>query len=197
MHNNSQENKQQVEDHRRNFKVSNNKMSVTACNDSLNAKILNVNFVYVTCGKYVLNDNHDMCVLHYINGVNTKTKQPIAVPISTRKPKQTMNQYVATPLKKKVASESTNQKPRSTIKKQYENVSKTCKWWYSKIKPPVYKWEPKFKSGNVNTNVSMPLAIKSKTSNILEFITDRRTTLSNTPLSSNSFAAPRDNSIHR
>nr|GEY37989.1 hypothetical protein [Tanacetum cinerariifolium] len=87
MHNNSQGKKQQVEDHRRNFKFSNNKTFVTACNDSLNAKILNVNFVYVTHGKCVLNDNYDMCVLYYINGVNTRTKQPMVVPISTREPK--------------------------------------------------------------------------------------------------------------
>ncbi|GJU17617.1 hypothetical protein Tco_1145583 [Tanacetum coccineum] len=59
MHNNSQGKKQQVEDHRRNFKFSNNKTSITACNDSLNAKTSNVNFVCVTCGKCVLNDNHD------------------------------------------------------------------------------------------------------------------------------------------
>ncbi|GJU43639.1 hypothetical protein Tco_1200905 [Tanacetum coccineum] len=51
MSNNSQGKKQKVEDHRRNFKFSNNKTSVTACNDSLNAKTLNVNFVCVTCGK--------------------------------------------------------------------------------------------------------------------------------------------------
>ncbi|GJU32917.1 retrovirus-related pol polyprotein from transposon TNT 1-94 [Tanacetum coccineum] len=153
MHNNSQGKKQQVEDHRRNFKFSNNKTSVTACNDSLNAKTSNVNFVCVTCGKCVLNDNHDMCVLHYINGVNSRTKRPIDVPISTRKPKRTVNQSVATSLKKIVASESTNQKPRSIIRKQYEYVSKTCKWWYSKITPPGYKWEPKSKSGNVNTNL--------------------------------------------
>ncbi|GKB91932.1 retrovirus-related pol polyprotein from transposon TNT 1-94, partial [Tanacetum coccineum] len=45
MHNNIQGNKQQVEDHRRNFKFSNNKTSVTACNDSLNAKTSTINFV--------------------------------------------------------------------------------------------------------------------------------------------------------
>nr|GEX02976.1 hypothetical protein [Tanacetum cinerariifolium] len=45
MHNNSQEKKQEVEDHRTNFKFSNNKMFVTAWNDSLNAKTSNVNFV--------------------------------------------------------------------------------------------------------------------------------------------------------
>ncbi|GJX43339.1 retrovirus-related pol polyprotein from transposon TNT 1-94 [Tanacetum coccineum] len=62
MSNNSQGKKQEVEDHRRNFKFSNNKTSVNACNDSLNAKTSNVNFVCVTCGKCVLNDNHDLCV---------------------------------------------------------------------------------------------------------------------------------------
>ncbi|GKF87608.1 hypothetical protein Tco_0258485, partial [Tanacetum coccineum] len=51
MSNNSQGKKQEVEDHRRKFKFSNNKTSITACNDSLNAKTSNVKFVCVTCGK--------------------------------------------------------------------------------------------------------------------------------------------------
>ncbi|GJT87447.1 retrovirus-related pol polyprotein from transposon TNT 1-94 [Tanacetum coccineum] len=189
MHNNSLGKKKQVEDNCRNFKYSNNKTSITACNDSLNAKTSNVNFVCVTCGKCMLNDNHDMCVLHYINGVNTRTKLPIAVPISTKEPKRTVNQSVATPPKKTVASESTNQKPRSTTRKQYEHVRKTCKWWYSKITPPGYKWKPKTSTVNVKPDVSMPLGNKSRTTNILESITRRGSTLSNTPLSSNSFAA--------
>ncbi|GJV97777.1 retrovirus-related pol polyprotein from transposon TNT 1-94 [Tanacetum coccineum] len=128
MHNNSQGKKQQVEDHHRNFKFSNNKTSVTACNDSLNAKTSNVNFVCVTCGKCVLNYNHDMYVLHYINGVNTRTQQPIVVPINTRKPKRTVNQSIVTPPKKIVDAESTNQKLRNKIRKQYEHASKTCRW---------------------------------------------------------------------
>nr|GEW22687.1 hypothetical protein [Tanacetum cinerariifolium] len=123
MPNNSQGEKQEVEDHHRNFKFLNNKTSVTACNDRLNAKTSNVNFVCVTCGKYVLNDNHDMCVLHYINGVNSRTKIPMAVPISTREHKRTVNQSVATPLKRTVASESTNQKPRHITRKLYEHVT--------------------------------------------------------------------------
>ncbi|GJZ86945.1 retrovirus-related pol polyprotein from transposon TNT 1-94 [Tanacetum coccineum] len=122
MHNNSKGKKQQVEDHRRNFKFSNNKTYVTACNDSLNAKTSNVNFVCVTCGKCVLNDNHDMCVLLNNNGMNSRTKIPMAVPISTREHKRNVNQSTATPLKRIVAAESTNQKPRSTIKKQYEQI---------------------------------------------------------------------------
>ncbi|GKA04044.1 integrase, catalytic region, zinc finger, CCHC-type containing protein [Tanacetum coccineum] len=72
-----------------------------------------------------------------------KTKQPIVVPISTKEPKRNVNQSVATPVKKTVAAESTNQKPRSTTRKQYEHVSKTCRWWYSKITPPGYKWKHK------------------------------------------------------
>nr|GEZ56353.1 hypothetical protein [Tanacetum cinerariifolium] len=120
MLNNSQGKKQEVEDHRRNFKFSNNKSFVTACNDSLNAKTSNVNFVYVTCDKCVLNDNHEK-FLYYLNGVNSRTKMPIAVPISTREPKRTVNQSVATPLRKTVASESTSQKPRHTTRKLYEH----------------------------------------------------------------------------
>ncbi|GJV59964.1 hypothetical protein Tco_1466064 [Tanacetum coccineum] len=153
MHNNSEGKKQQVEDHHRNFKFSNNKTSVTACNNSLNAKTLNVNFICVTYGKCVLNDNHDMCVLHYINCVNSRTKMPMAVPISTREPKRTVNQSVATPLKKTVASASTNQKPKSTIRKLHEHVSKTCSWWYPKFTPFGYKWKPKSPIGNINTNI--------------------------------------------
>nr|GEV85944.1 retrovirus-related Pol polyprotein from transposon TNT 1-94 [Tanacetum cinerariifolium] len=114
MRNNSQRKKQDVEDHRRNVKLSKNKTSVTACNDNLNAKTLNVNFVSTTCGKCVLNDKHDMCVLN----------------------------FVTKPLKKTVASKS-NQKPRNITRKLYDRVSKACSWWYLKFTPPGYKWKPK------------------------------------------------------
>ncbi|GJS94262.1 hypothetical protein Tco_0801230 [Tanacetum coccineum] len=117
----------------------------------------------------------------------------IVVPISTREPKQTVNQSVATPLKRTVAAESTNQKPRSTIRKQYEQISKTCKWWYSKITPSGYKWKPKTSTVNVKPNVSMPLGTKSRTTNISEPTTLRKSTVSNTPSFSNSFPARRDN----
>ncbi|GJZ84879.1 hypothetical protein Tco_0650218 [Tanacetum coccineum] len=107
-----------------------------------------------------------------------------------------MNQFVATPLKRTVASESTNQKPRSKIRKKYEQISKTCKWWYSKITPPGYKWKPKTSTVNVKPNVSMPLGIKSRTTTISKPTTLRKSTISNTPSSSNSFAAHGDNYIH-
>nr|GFA38447.1 integrase, catalytic region, zinc finger, CCHC-type, peptidase aspartic, catalytic [Tanacetum cinerariifolium] len=93
MLNNSKGKKQEVEEHRRNVKLSKNKTSVTACNDSLNAKTLNVNSVCATCDKCVLNDKHDMCVLN----------------------------SVAKPLKKIVALES-NQKPRNITRKLYERL---------------------------------------------------------------------------
>nr|GEW35211.1 integrase, catalytic region, zinc finger, CCHC-type, peptidase aspartic, catalytic [Tanacetum cinerariifolium] len=156
MRNNSQGKKQDVEDHRRSVKFSKNKTSVTTCNDSLKAKTLNINFVCTTCGKYVLNEKHDMCVLKSHNGVNSRTKMPVVVPVSTREPKRTVKQSVAKPLKKTVASES-NQKPRNITRKLYECVSKACSWWYSKFTPSGYKWKPKSEKENVNPNASMPL----------------------------------------
>ncbi|GJW33372.1 hypothetical protein Tco_0053404 [Tanacetum coccineum] len=99
--------------------------------------------------------------------------------------------------KKKPCTDSTVKKPRNIIRKIYEQVSKTCSWWYPKFTPPGYKWKPKSPTGNVNPNVSMPLGNASRTANILEPMTPRCSTLSNSPLSSNSLAARRDNSIDR
>nr|GEV80603.1 Gag-Pol polyprotein [Tanacetum cinerariifolium] len=195
--NNSQGKKQEVEDHRRNVKFFMNKTFVTACNDSLKAKTLNVNFVYATCGKCVLNENLDMCVLKSRNSVNSRTKILIVVPVSTREPKRTVKQSVAKPFRKTVASESTNQKPRQTNRKLYERVSQACSWWYPKFTPPGYKWKPKSQIKNVNPNVSMPLGNASRTANILEPMTPRRSIVSKTTLHSNSFAARRDCPIHR
>nr|GEY80100.1 hypothetical protein [Tanacetum cinerariifolium] len=121
MLNNSQGKKQEVEDHRRNVKFSKNKTSVTACNDSLNAKTLNENFVCATCGKCVLNEKHDMCILKSDHVVNSKTKMPVAMPVSTRETKRTVNQSVEKPIRKTVDSES-NQKPRNSLRKLYEHV---------------------------------------------------------------------------
>nr|GEX91967.1 hypothetical protein [Tanacetum cinerariifolium] len=60
MRNNSQGKKHEVEDQRRNVKLLKNKMSVTTCNDILNAKTLNVNSISAVYDKCVLNDKHDM-----------------------------------------------------------------------------------------------------------------------------------------
>nr|GEV65159.1 DNA-directed DNA polymerase [Tanacetum cinerariifolium] len=167
MHNNSQGKKQDVEDHRRTAKFSKNRTSVTACNDSLNAKTLNVNSVCAIYDTCVLNDKHDKCVLNSI----------------------------AKPIEKTVASES-NQKPRNITRKLYERVSKTCSWWYPKFTPSGYKWKPKSGKENVNSNVNMPLGNASRTANIMDPMASRRSTVSNTPSSSNSFAARSDCPIH-
>nr|GEY48585.1 putative RNA-directed DNA polymerase [Tanacetum cinerariifolium] len=173
------------------------KMKGTYVETNLNAKTLNVNFSCATCGKCVLNVKHDMCVLQNLNGMNSRTKMPIVVHVSTREPKRIVNKSVAKPLRRTIASESTNQKPRHTTRKLYENVSKTCSWWYPKSTPPGYKWKPKSQIGNVNPKVSMPLGNASRTANILEPITPRRSTVSNTTLYFNSFAARRDYPIHQ
>nr|GEW68203.1 hypothetical protein [Tanacetum cinerariifolium] len=167
MRNNSQGKKQEVEDLRRNVKLPKNKTSVTACNDNLNAKTLNVKVVSAMCDKCVLLDNHAMCVLNSMD----------------------------TSIKKTVTSES-NQKPRNFTWKLYERVSKTCSWWYSKFTPSGYKWKPKSGKENVNPNISMPIGNASRTANVMDTMTFRRSTVSNTPLSSNSFAARRDCPIH-
>nr|GFC64522.1 hypothetical protein [Tanacetum cinerariifolium] len=163
---NSRGKKQEVEDHRRNVKLPKNKTSVTACNDSLNAKTFNVKFVSM-CDKCVLHNKHNMCVLT----------------------------SVTKPIKRTVASES-NKKPRNFTRKIYEHVRKRCSWWYPKSTPSGYIWKPKSGKENVNPNVSMPLGNRSRTANDLEPTTSRRSTVSNTLLSFNSFAARRDCLIH-
>nr|GFC93191.1 hypothetical protein [Tanacetum cinerariifolium] len=105
--------KLEVEEHRRNVKLSKNKTSVTACNDSLNAKTLNVKSVSAMCAKCVMIEKHDLCV-----------------------PKS-----VAKPLTKTVASESIK-KPRNNFKKLHERFGKTYKWTYIKFTPSGYMWKP-------------------------------------------------------
>nr|GEW52640.1 copia protein [Tanacetum cinerariifolium] len=122
MRNNSQGKKQEVEDQRRNVKLPKNKTSVTACNDSLNAKTLNVNSVSAMCDKCVLNDKHDMYVLNSV-AKPIKRTHDLCVPKS-----------VAKPLRKTVASESIK-KPRNNVRKLNERFGKTYKWSYIKFTP--------------------------------------------------------------
>nr|GFB88810.1 hypothetical protein [Tanacetum cinerariifolium] len=133
----------------------------------LNAKTLNVKSVSAMCDKRAMIDKHDLCVL----------------------------KYIAKPLKKTVASES-NKKPRNNVRKLNEHFGKIYRW-YSKFTPSGYIWKPKSGTKNVNPNVSMPLGNASRTANVKDTMTSRRSIVSNTPLSSNSFAAHRDCSIHR
>ncbi|GJT29271.1 retrovirus-related pol polyprotein from transposon TNT 1-94 [Tanacetum coccineum] len=119
--------KTEVEDHHRISSISNQSKSVTACNDSLKSRILNVNVVCGTYGKCVFNSNHDACVSKYLNDVNARTKKPKVVPISTRKPKSQANKSVATHRKKTVASESIVQNTKSYYKMLYEKTMSKAK----------------------------------------------------------------------
>nr|GFA82073.1 hypothetical protein [Tanacetum cinerariifolium] len=121
---NSRGKKLEVEETRRNVKLPKNKMSVTACNDSLNAKTLNVKFVSAMCAKCVMIDKHDLCVL----------------------------KSVAKPLRKTVASESIK-KPRKNVRKFHERFGKIYKWSYIKFTPSGYMWKPKSTKENVNPNL--------------------------------------------
>nr|GEV94208.1 retrovirus-related Pol polyprotein from transposon TNT 1-94 [Tanacetum cinerariifolium] len=69
--NNSQvkDKKTEVEDHPRISSIYNKTKSVTAYNYSLKSRTLNVNAIYATCGKSVLNSNHDACVSKFLNEV--------------------------------------------------------------------------------------------------------------------------------
>nr|GFC23758.1 hypothetical protein [Tanacetum cinerariifolium] len=134
----------------------------------LNAKTLNVKPVFAMCAKCLMINKHDLCV-----------------------PKS-----VAKPLRKTVASESIK-KPKNNVRKLHERFGKIYKWSYIKFTPSVYIWKPKSMQENVNPYVSMPLGNASRTANVKDTMTSRRSIVSKTPLSSNSFGAHRDCSIHR
>ncbi|GJS40789.1 hypothetical protein Tco_0565832 [Tanacetum coccineum] len=116
--------KTEVEDHHRISSISNKTKCVTACNDSLKSRTSNVNVVCATCGKCVFNSKHDACVYKLLNNVNARTKKPKVVPTSTRQPKSQENKSVATPPKKKVASESIIQKSKSYYRMLYDKTIK-------------------------------------------------------------------------
>nr|GEX58083.1 integrase, catalytic region, zinc finger, CCHC-type, peptidase aspartic, catalytic [Tanacetum cinerariifolium] len=105
--------KTQVEDHPRISSIYNKTKSLTAYNDNLNSKTLNVNTVCATYGKCLVDSDHFACVTKMLNDVNARTKKPDVVHISTRKPKGHANKPVATPHKKKDASKYTTHKPKS------------------------------------------------------------------------------------
>nr|GFA95068.1 hypothetical protein [Tanacetum cinerariifolium] len=111
-------------EHRRNVKLLKNKMSVTACTDSLNAKTVNVKSVSALCAKCVMIDKHDLYV-----------------------PKS-----VAKPLRKTAASESIK-KSRNNVRKLNERFAKIYKWSYIKFTPSGYMWKPKSKQANINPNL--------------------------------------------
>ncbi|GKD71785.1 hypothetical protein Tco_1325875 [Tanacetum coccineum] len=120
--------KTKVEDHHRISSISNKTKSITACNDSLKSRTLNVNVVCATCGKCVFSSNLDACVSKFLNDVNVRSKKPQVVPSRPIKPIRKMNQSIVTPPKKIVASDSTIQKSKSYYRMFYEKTSKAWTW---------------------------------------------------------------------
>ncbi|GJZ01373.1 retrovirus-related pol polyprotein from transposon TNT 1-94 [Tanacetum coccineum] len=169
---------------------------VTASNDSLKSRTSNVNAVCATCGKCVLNSNHDACVSKYLNDVNARTKKPKVVPTSTRKPKSQVNKSVATHRMKTVASESTVQNSKSYYWMLHEKTSKAWKWWIEQQCPSRYKWVPKTKkkwvpkdrNESVQKRVSFAIDNASRISNVLKLTNNVGSNLSCIPSSSNSLA---------
>ncbi|GJX51560.1 retrovirus-related pol polyprotein from transposon TNT 1-94 [Tanacetum coccineum] len=134
--------KTEVEDHHMISSISNKTNSVTACNESLKSKTLNVIVVCATCEKCVFNSNHDACVSKFLYDMNARSKKPQTMPIGTRKPIRIANKSVATPPNKTIASESTIQKSKSYYRILSEKTSKTWKWWIAQQSPSGYKWIP-------------------------------------------------------
>ncbi|GJZ01810.1 retrovirus-related pol polyprotein from transposon TNT 1-94 [Tanacetum coccineum] len=196
--------KTEVEDHYRISSISNKTKSITACNDNLKSRTLNVNVVCATCGKCVFNSNHDACVYKFLNDVNARTKKPKVVPISTRKPKSQAKKSAATPRMKTVASESTIQKSKSYYRMLYEKTSKACKWWieqqcllgYKWVPKTKMKWVPKVRNENVKKRVSFAIDNASRITNVLKLTNTLGSNLSSIPSSSNSLANCLTHPIH-
>ncbi|GKF47903.1 hypothetical protein Tco_0141154, partial [Tanacetum coccineum] len=139
--------------------------------------------------------------------MNARTKKPRVVPISASKLKRKANKSVATPHKKKVASNTTIQKSKSYHKELYENTNQEWKWWIAKRCPSGYKWTqnplrtkkiwmPKIRKEDVSTSISPTIDIVSRITNVLKISNSLGSNLSNVPSSSNSLADYATHPIH-
>ncbi|GJS32342.1 retrovirus-related pol polyprotein from transposon TNT 1-94 [Tanacetum coccineum] len=90
------------------------------------------------------------------------TKKPKVVPISTRKPTKNANQYVVTPHKITVASETAISKSKSYFRMLYDKTSKAWTWWIEKQCPSGYIWKPKVKNDNALTSDNLHLDNESR-----------------------------------
>ncbi|GJR30456.1 hypothetical protein Tco_1106688 [Tanacetum coccineum] len=136
----------EVEDQHRISSTSNKTKSVTACNDSLKSKTLNVNAVYATCGKCVFNSIHDACVYKFLNAVNARTK----------KPKNSKSYY-------RMLYEKTSKAWKWWIEQQYPSGYK----WVPKTK---MKWVPKVRNENVQKRVNFAIDNASRITDIVQLI---------------------------
>ncbi|GJT35375.1 retrovirus-related pol polyprotein from transposon TNT 1-94 [Tanacetum coccineum] len=116
--------KTKVEDHHRISSISNQTKPVTACNDSLKSRTLNVNAICATCRKCVFNSNHDACVYKFLNDVNALELICLRLGLLVlEKPKVSGQKSVAKHRKKIVASKFTVQNSKSYYRMLYEKTS--------------------------------------------------------------------------
>ncbi|GJX40127.1 hypothetical protein Tco_0255117 [Tanacetum coccineum] len=108
--------KTEVEDHHRISSNSNKTKSVTACNDNLKSRTLNVNAVCATCGKCLFNSDHYACVSKFLNDVNARTKKPNVVPIVLENPKVKRTNLLQHILRKQLHQNPLSINPRVTIR---------------------------------------------------------------------------------
>ncbi|GKB80718.1 retrovirus-related pol polyprotein from transposon TNT 1-94, partial [Tanacetum coccineum] len=108
--------KNKVEAHPRTVKSSlKNKISVVEPKGTANVQHskLNANseLLYVKCNGCMLSDNHDLCVLDFINDVNARTKSKSVKKIGSACPLTRITTTVELPLRKPTALESNTPKP--------------------------------------------------------------------------------------
>nr|GEX32949.1 hypothetical protein [Tanacetum cinerariifolium] len=156
----------EVEDHHRISSISNKTKSITACNDSLKSKTLNVNAVCATCGKCLIDSNHFACVTKLLHDMNARTKKPNVAPISTRKPKSQAKKSVATPRKKIVASETTTHKSKSYYRMLHEKTKIVDNAWIKHSKDQFHAPTAQDMEILIQTCL-MPLAIKTQNDSFL------------------------------
>nr|GEZ77289.1 hypothetical protein [Tanacetum cinerariifolium] len=99
---NSRGKKLEVEEHRRNVMLPKNKPSVTACNDSLNAKTVNVKSVSAMCTKYLeVAFRKSTCFIRDLKGndlltAGSKDRPPMLAPGNYVKWKSRIKRYIDT-----------------------------------------------------------------------------------------------------
>nr|GEY50061.1 hypothetical protein [Tanacetum cinerariifolium] len=107
---NSRGKKLEIEEQRRNVKLPKNKTSVTACNDSLNAKTLNVKSVSAMCAKCEVNSRAKIQFYKTRN-----SNKPVDQKSHTQKPgRQIFTRHRFSPNKTSVVYEKTS--PRSDLR---------------------------------------------------------------------------------
>ncbi|GJW97601.1 retrovirus-related pol polyprotein from transposon TNT 1-94 [Tanacetum coccineum] len=164
--------KTEVEDHHRISSISNKTKSVTACNDSLKSKTLNVNVVCATCGKYQPKSQAN-------KSVATPPKKTVASESTIQKSKSYYRMLY-----------------EKTSKAWKWWIAQQCPSGYKWVPKTKMKWVPKIKNENVKKRVSFAIDNVSRITNVLKLTNTLGSNLSSVPSSSNSLADCSTHPIH-